>query len=79
MKNKPKGFPLKDIHDGQEYKSQQFLQQDFHLSFTLNTDGVAMFRSSSKDLWPVYLTINELPPQIRYVIIATVMHVSTDA
>ena len=37
-----------------------------HLSFTVNTVGVSIFRSSNFGLWPVYLVINELPPAKRY-------------
>lgn len=38
-----------------------------NLSFMINTDGVALFRSSNKDIWPIFLTINELPPSVRSV------------
>ena len=32
----------------------------------MNTDGVAVFKSSKKSLWPIWLVINELPPNERY-------------
>ena len=38
-----------------------------NISLTLNTDGVAIFKSSKNSLWPVWLVINELPPTERYV------------
>ena len=30
-----------------------------------NTDGIAVFRSSGKDVWPILFEINELPPRMR--------------
>ena len=35
------------------------------LAFSLNTDGVPLFKSSSTSFWPVYLVIHNLPPSIR--------------
>lgn len=31
----------------------------------LSTDGVSLFKSSTKDLWPVYLSVLNLPPNMR--------------
>lgn len=36
-----------------------------NISFTLNTDGVLIFKSSKFSIWPVYLMINELPFKTR--------------
>ncbi|XP_058828764.1 uncharacterized protein LOC131688491 [Topomyia yanbarensis] len=37
------------------------------VSLTFNTDGVAIFNSNAKkSLWPIIVTINELPPNLRY-------------
>ena len=36
-----------------------------NLALALSTDGVPVFKSSSTSLWPVYLTILNLPPSIR--------------
>ena len=59
---------LSDVLDGSEYKKHHsFVSQPSNVTFTLNTDGVSLFRSSSVDLWPIWLAINELPPKIRYV------------
>ena len=38
-----------------------------HISLQMNTDGVALFRSSTFSVWPVYYLINELPPNCRYI------------
>lgn len=32
----------------------------------LNTDGVAIIKSSSSSMWPILLTCNFLPPQLRF-------------
>mgnify|MGYP006940050713 CR=1 FL=1 len=50
--------------DGTAYKSFKFLETVGNLSFILNTDGVAMFKSGSQQLWPVYVIINELHPEV---------------
>ena len=65
-----------DVQDGNVYK--EYFQSDGFFKGTtenqkrsetskINTDGVALFRSSKYSLWPVYVVINELPPNIRYV------------
>jgi hypothetical protein len=33
----------------------------YNVSFTWNTDGIPVFKSSKFSLWPFYLVINELP------------------
>ena len=59
---------LGDVLDGDEYKKHHsFMNQPSNITFTLNTDGVSLFRSSSVDLWPIWLAINELPPKVQYV------------
>ena len=57
---------IEDICDGELYKSlsdRGVLSSElpYNVSFTLNTDGVPVFKSSNMSIWPVYLTINELP------------------
>lgn len=58
---------IRDIVDGKEYKKHMendFLANTNNISLSLNTDGVAIFKSSKKgELWPLYLVINELPPK----------------
>ena len=70
---------IEDIIDGHVYKahfhSDGFLhgtpeenkQQEIHVSLQINTDGVRLFKSSRMEIWPVYYTINELHPKLRYV------------
>lgn len=69
---------IKDVSDGKLY-AQQFRRDGYfhgstgedvgqlHISLQLNTDGVALFRSSAFSIWPVYFIINELPPHLRSV------------
>lgn len=56
-----------DIYDGNVYK--QLAENGgplsdkypYNISFTVNTDGVPIFKSSKISIWPVYLMVNELP------------------
>ena len=62
---------LKDITDGKTYKQLSangaFLDaKGSNISVSFNTDGIPLFSSSGVKLWPVYLTINELPPIRRF-------------
>ena len=64
---------IDDIIDGRNYKnffgqpgSESFLRNPHNVSFLLNTDGVALFKSSKFSVWPVYMVICELPPSLRY-------------
>ena len=36
-----------------------------NISFTFNTDGAAVFKSSKVSVWPIFLVINELPYKLR--------------
>lgn len=36
------------------------------LSLTLNTDGVPVFESRKKSLWPIQISLNFLPPALRF-------------
>ena len=59
---------MHDIFDGREYKKlvqSGFLSNKANVSFTLNTDGVDIYRSSKSSLWPIWLQINEFPPTQR--------------
>ncbi|XP_053390624.1 uncharacterized protein LOC128553487 [Mercenaria mercenaria] len=60
---------FEDLYDGFIYKSllqpEQPLSNLNNLSFTWNTDGVPVFKSSKYSIWPMYLMINELPYSAR--------------
>ena len=78
-RTKKQNANIEDVFDGNLYKKHfngrgffhgtqdDCMQTELHLSFQVNTDGVAIFRSSKFSLWPIYFTINELPPDSRYV------------
>lgn len=36
------------------------------LSFTFNTDGSPVYKSSKSSIWPIQFILNELPPEIRF-------------
>ena len=60
---------MEDIYDGERYKLDPLLgdKNQNNISFGMNTDGAAPFDSTSISMWPVYLNINELPPNERLV------------
>ena len=61
---------IKDIYDGRCYR--QFVanlppaEKHQYVTCVFNTDGANRFKSSQYSLWPIYLMINELPPQERF-------------
>ena len=71
---------ISDIYDGFLYKEHakpgEFLSQNFpaNISFTISTDGVKVFKSSVSEVWPVWLVVNELPPNLRlnYLLFCTI-------
>lgn len=60
---------FEDIYDGSLYRSyfdiNGMLSNPHNLSFTFNTDGAPVFKSSNVSVWPIYLVINELPYHLR--------------
>lgn len=77
-RSKSNSDAIEDIQDGLLYRkhfgsdgffkgaSDEKKKTEIHISFQVNTDGVALFRSSKYSIWPVYLVVNELPPNCRY-------------
>ena len=61
FKNREPGV-IKDIYDGMQYQRHILLQDPNNISFLVNTDGVPAFKSTTTSLWPVFLSVNELPP-----------------
>ena len=61
---------IEDVYDGQLYKEHSipggFLSDPNNISFLGNTDGVALIKSTSYGVWPVYLILNEIPPTERF-------------
>ncbi|KAK3909500.1 Leucine--tRNA ligase [Frankliniella fusca] len=58
-----------DIYDGNIYKTLSargnILSDANNISFCWHTDGIKLTAASDSELWPFYLTINELPFQER--------------
>lgn len=61
---------IEDIYDGDLYKrfSKEggFLDSQNNISFMWYTDGVPLFKSSKVSVWPLFLSVNELPIQERF-------------
>lgn len=45
---------------------ENFTANENNITFSWNTDGVALFNSSKLSAWPFYLVINELPSELRF-------------
>ena len=58
---------FEDIYDGDIYKQalKSILKSPHDISFNWNADGLALFKSSNFQVWPFFLSINELPPHLR--------------
>jgi len=74
---------LSDVYDGQVYKNLSsnggILSSKFNFSYNFFVDGVA-YKKSNKSIWPIYLTVNELPydERSKYLILAGVYFMSKD-
>ena len=69
QRNKLHAENLEDIFDGTVYKNLEeigFFLDSSNISLMWNTDGVCLYDSSTLQLWPLYLVINELPPEERF-------------
>lgn len=60
----------RDIYDGRMYKicvlSLPPEERQSYATMNFNTDGAPVFKSSSYSMWPIQLTINELPFDARH-------------
>lgn len=57
---------LQDISQGSFIKEMKNTFGQFY-SISFNTDGIATFKSNiKKSLWPIIVTVNELPPYLRF-------------
>lgn len=61
---------LRDVHDGSVVKHLMkpgnFLSFPEHAALMMNTDGVQTFKSAKHSMWPVYFSLCNLPPEIRF-------------
>lgn len=60
---------IEDVYDSSQYQKLYEnggpLSEKNNISFTFNTDGVPIFKSSKTSIWPIFLMINELPYRMR--------------
>ncbi|KAK3919201.1 Xin actin-binding repeat-containing protein 2 [Frankliniella fusca] len=58
---------LSDIYDGQCYRefASTIPMDEKVVSFTFCTDGSPLSSSSNLSIWPIFLSVNELPPALR--------------
>lgn len=60
---------IEDIYDGYLYQRHMgpngFLRNRNNISFTWYSDGAAVFKSSKLSIWPLFLSVNELPYRSR--------------
>lgn len=64
-RNKINPTNIEDIYDGEIYKQANILNQAT-ITLKHNMDGISVFHSSTKDVWPIFFQLNELPPYMRY-------------
>ncbi|XP_040065346.1 uncharacterized protein LOC120839164 [Ixodes scapularis] len=66
--NTPRPSAKLDLTDGDSYRSQRAkLGCGPHdLTVSMNADGSPIFKSANYAIWPVQLTLNELPPCLRW-------------
>ncbi|XP_075534634.1 uncharacterized protein LOC142568670 [Dermacentor variabilis] len=59
---------MSDITDGSQYRvTREKVGMAAHdLTVTVNCDGSPVFNSSKYSIWPVQITLNELPPLLRW-------------
>ena len=67
-----KNNDYKDVTDGRIYKNFLSTEEGHHIrsgngfTFSINTDGCNPSNKSLISIWPVFLTINEIPIGDRY-------------
>lgn len=58
---------ITDVQSASHFQmSRKKYSKSFVLSLTVNTDGVQIFNSTKKSVWPIQVQQNYLPPTIRY-------------
>jgi hypothetical protein len=59
-------YPIKDVWNTRIHKELLAKYKKPFISFLLNTDGVKIFKSGKKSLWPIILCVNNLPLNKRF-------------
>lgn len=55
-----------DIQDAPSWKQCPLLRTKWNLGLSLNTDGMSVYKSSNYEVWPILVSILNLPPSMRY-------------
>lgn len=55
-----------DVDDGKLFQNVSESLESNLIALTLNADGASLSNSGGKQLWPVQMYLNCLPPKIRY-------------
>lgn len=55
-----------DINNGKMYRKIQNQNDSLFLTYNFSVDGVSMYNNAKGSLWPILVTINEIPPTIRF-------------
>lgn len=56
---------MSDLTDSQMYKDIRVKISRLDVTLLLNVDGAPIFKSSKYSIWPIQVSINELPPHLR--------------
>lgn len=59
-------FPIIDVWNCDVHSEIILKNKEPFISLTLNTDGVQIFKSNSISLWPIILSVNNLPLNERF-------------
>lgn len=58
---------ITDVQSANQFQiAKKKYSKSFLLSLTVNTDGVQIYNSTKKSVWPIQVHQNYLPPSIRY-------------
>jgi hypothetical protein len=61
-----KEYPMIDVWSGKVHRKILKKNKKPFISLTLNTDGIQIFKSSGQSLWPIILSVNNLPLHKRF-------------
>lgn len=64
-RNKKVCNEISDVNDGKIYKKLKSKSDSF-LTYNFSVDGLALLNNTKGSLWPILVTINEIPPTVRF-------------
>ena len=66
-------YETSEVYSGKNYKRIIPMLNELDITLALNTDGVDCFVTSAKNMWPIFLTVNELPYPSRFSLKYTIL------